>query len=144
MGALTALGALLERHPELKTDASVAALLGGQVGPSFLPRGGPRRRPRQQHPQHANNTSQLALHPFNALHPMQAPVAEVAYTLEALLVRPSLTLAVAGALRSCGSLLRLISYAVSRRLAAAAPTDDNADFGVALVLVLELAPHCGV
>lgn len=68
--------------------------------------------------------------------------------LEDLLCQPLYTLALGSALRSCGSVLRLLSYLVERRLGAArgstneSAVEDGA-FVVMLVSVLELAPHCG-
>ncbi len=68
--------------------------------------------------------------------------------LEDLLCQPLYTLALGSALRSCGSVLRLLSYLVERRLSAArGSTNDlvaeDGAFVVMLVSVLELAPHCG-
>ncbi|KAG2499138.1 hypothetical protein HYH03_002721 [Edaphochlamys debaryana] len=77
----------------------------------------------------------------------QASLEEVASALEALLVQPVYTLALGSALRGCGSLLRLLSLLVDRRLAggaaAASARPDAGPFAVMLVTVLELAPQCG-
>ncbi|EFJ44763.1 hypothetical protein VOLCADRAFT_121252, partial [Volvox carteri f. nagariensis] len=72
----------------------------------------------------------------------QASLDQVATALEALLVQPVYTLALGGTLRSCGSLLRLLSFLVERRLASRVPLVDGG-FATMLVTVLELAPQCG-
>ncbi|GFR41370.1 hypothetical protein Agub_g2053, partial [Astrephomene gubernaculifera] len=72
----------------------------------------------------------------------QATLDEIASALEALLTQPVYTLALGGALRGCGSLLRLLSYLVERRLAFT-PVREDGGFATMLVTVLELAPQCG-
>lgn len=72
---------------------------------------------------------------------LQATQQQVATALEVLLIKPFYTLALGGALRRCGSLLRLLSFLVERRLAARASTDDGT-FAAMLVTVMQLAPQC--
>ncbi|GIL99039.1 hypothetical protein Vretimale_4319, partial [Volvox reticuliferus] len=71
----------------------------------------------------------------------KASLDQVAAILEALLIQPIYTLALGGALRSCGSLLRLLSFLVEKRLASGNPAVDGS-FVAMLVTVLELAPQC--
>lgn len=73
-------------------------------------------------------------------------MAAVVACLERLLLQPVYTLALGASLRS--SLLRLLSHIVDAQLAAAAatavagPLPEEAALCVALVKLLELAPHC--
>lgn len=79
----------------------------------------------------------------------QASLDEVAAALEGVLTQPIYTLALGDALRATGSLLRLLSYLVERRLSADLAATPSADggasgaFAVMLVTILELAPQCG-